>query len=157
MEQFQPEQVRRIWQRVQNREHNQPENQTAERTVCRGTQELYAGEIADSTLLFRLSKYFSGQNAARLRKIAREDQSHAALIRGICTMTEGRVAAARQGIEKGRPVVLLQRCYGRKMQRISEYESRASDPQYGHAFQKMAEQEHAHCRILLSIIGSIRK
>ena len=152
MESWKPEQVQQIWQRVQGHK----DRDSFREDVCSGITELYAGEIQDSTLLFQLSRYFSGHNAALLRAMAREDQSHAAQIRGICAISNKKPVVS-QSRETGRPVILLQRCCGRKTKRIYEYENRASDPHYGYIFRKMAEQEQSHCRKLLSIIGRIQK
>lgn len=157
MEHWKPEQVRRIWQRVQNHDGKPPIMQpfSADNTgnVCKGIWEIYSGEMRDSALLLRIAQAYFGQNRMLLRRIAAEDRSHGAYLKKICTMKEQKAAASViHPIEKGQPAVLLQRCYGRKMQRLSQYESRISDPKLGHIFQKLAQQEQTHCRILRSIL-----
>lgn len=157
MEHWEPEQVRRIWQRVQNPGKPLPEENIHaihnRGSVCKGIWELYAGELQDSALLFRISGAFSGQKGAQLRKIAAEDRAHGMQLQRICTIPERKAAyAVRQLPERGQPGILLQRCYGRKIQRAMEYESRSTDPRFGSVFRKMAAQEQVHCHIIQSII-----
>ena len=51
--------------------------------------------------------------------------------------------------------VMLRRCYGREMRCLAQYESRASDPEYGQVFARMAQQEREHCRQILELLGSL--
>jgi hypothetical protein len=55
------------------------------------------------------------------------------------------------------PELTLRRCYGREMRCLSQYEARQSDPQYGHIFRTLAQQEKAHCHRILEILGAITK
>jgi len=50
---------------------------------------------------------------------------------------------------------VLRRCYGLEMRSLKEYEARAGDPEYGHVFARIAQQEQEHCMALLSLIGSL--
>ena len=38
-----------------------------------------------------------------------------------------------------------------------EYEAKASDPEYGHVYARLADQEREHCMALLGVIGSLGK
>ena len=43
------------------------------------------------------------------------------------------------------------------MRSLKEYEALMDDPEYGHVFARLAEQEREHCRTLLEMIGGLRK
>jgi hypothetical protein len=51
----------------------------------------------------------------------------------------------------------LRRCYGLEMRSLKEYEAKCDDPEYGHIFARLAEQEREHCMALLGVIGSLGK
>ena len=40
---------------------------------------------------------------------------------------------------------------------LAQYESRQSDPQYGHVFRDLARQEQEHCHRILEILGALAK
>jgi rubrerythrin len=42
------------------------------------------------------------------------------------------------------------------MQSLAAYEARMDDPEYGRVFERLAQQERAHCQWLLTLIGSLR-
>ena len=48
-------------------------------------------------------------------------------------------------------------CTGHRgeMRSLKEYEARADDPEYGHVFARIAQQEREHCMALLGLIGSL--
>lgn len=157
MERFHPEQVRKIWQRVQSG----PAYETAD-TPRRQTEaaanlgELIQREMIKKGMFLQLSRRFQGKNAEMLRKMAQQTRSYEAILRGICTMTEG--VLPRLPVPKPVNVptrVLLQRCYGQTLQSLSEYGQWESDPRFGSTFHKMALQQQEHCRILLALLGSI--
>ncbi len=157
MERFHPEQVRKIWQRVQSGPAYEPST-VPQRQTQGNTKfgELIHREIIKKGMFLQLSHRFSGKNAAILRQMAQQARSHEAILRGICTMTEG--APPSLPIPKPTHIptrVLLQRCYRQTLQSLSECEQRESDPQFGSIFHKMALQQQEHCRILLALLGSI--
>lgn len=157
MKQFDQEQVRRIWQRVQSGAAYEPAAAPVSKADSgMNLRELIACELAEKENFLYLSKGFHGNNAAVLRQMAKQTQAHAAILRGICTMTENEPPMVR--IPKSFSLsmgVLLRRCYGQTLQMLSEYEKRTSDPQFGSVFQKLAEHKQNHCRILLALLGSL--
>ena len=58
-------------------------------------------------------------------------------------------------VGKENPEVTLRRCYGLEMRSLKEYEAKASDPEYGHVYTRLADQEREHCMALLGVIGAI--
>jgi len=58
-------------------------------------------------------------------------------------------------VDKAPIGLLLRRCYGREMRCLAQYEARASDPEYGQVFARMAQQEREHCRLILELLGSL--
>ena len=151
MEQFDREKAKRVWQRVQG-------TSTPEPVPGHDLQELIVRESQDAAVYLHLSRRIPGRDGAALRQLYEQEQSHAAILRGICALTTGyRPGVSAPQPENGPVEVLLRRCYGREMQALSEYERRCEDPQYGAVFRKMAEQEQAHCRILLEILGRLEK
>lgn len=144
MEQWKPEQVQKIWQRVQD--------QNRQTVIDMPTiSELFWEEWQDSRLLSGLSGYFRGKNGELLRRMAREDQNHAAVLKKNHLDADVRIhnVFSQKNNLKIHPKLQLQRCYERKLKRLAVYQKRQADP----LFQKLARQEQNHCRILLNILG----
>lgn len=154
MAQFHPEQVRRIWQRVQSGPAYEAREAMPVKTDS-GIYSLVSREIHGKAMLLQLSGRFSGRNREALRKMAKQEHSHAAILRGMCVLTEEKVPAIPMPKQPSlSTAALLQRCYSQTLQNLREYENRTEDRQFGDVFQKMAEQEKEHCRILLALMGS---
>ena len=146
MEEFDREKARRVWQRVQ-----------AGGTVAEpelGVQALAGREAAESNAYIRLSRQLKGKDSQLLRQIAMEDRRHSEVLKGICRMTDGLPPVKTPPFpESGNISQRLQLMYGRKLQLAAEYEKRAGHPRFGNIFEHLAQQEYAHCRMLLSLIG----
>ena len=152
MEQFDREKARRVWQRVQGTAAPPPPEPGED------LRELVARETESAAVYLQLSRQFQGKDSAALRQMSEQEQSHAAILKGICALNTG----TRPGIsvphpENGPAEVVLRRCYGREMQSLAEYERRSGDPQYGAVFRKIAEQEQAHCRTVLELLGRLEQ
>ena len=138
----------RVWQRVQG--------DTAENPT-RGLQGLIAEEWADAAIYLSLSRRVQGNAANILRKIGQEEQSHMACLKGIYALqsTGKPDIPPPPPLDKAPVSVILRRCYGREMRCLAQYESRATDPQYGQIYARMAQQEREHCRLILELLGSL--
>ena len=139
----------RVWQRVRS--------DTIEPCREEGLTELIAREWEAATAYLQLSRRFQGKQSGLLRKLFEQEQAHAACLKGIYTLITGK----RPNVAGVKPVTddpqkALRRCYGRQMQCLARYEQRMDDPEYGHIFTRLAQQEKVHCHILLEIIGSIK-
>lgn len=137
MNNWEPERVRKIWQRVQH------QKTTQEVPLA----ELFGGEMTDSNSLFRIAGNFP--NGDRLRKIAREDQKHAMMIKNTFHFMDRPKSQPQQ---RQHPKLMLQQCYERKLQRLAVYQGLQSHPQWGELFRNLARQEQRHCHILLEYL-----
>lgn len=149
METYDKQKAARVWQRVQN---TIPEDPT------RGLAGMIAEEWADAAAYLALARRVQGRESAILRKMGQEEQSHMACLKGMYTLSgAGRPEIpAPQPLDRAPIGLLLRRCYGREMRALAQYEARASDPEYGQIFARMAHQEREHCRQLLELLGSLK-
>ena len=148
MEVFDPRKAAGVWQRVQGgAEQTRPEE---------GLLELIARETEDGEIYLQLSRKLQGKAGALLRKMHEQEMAHAACLRGIYTLTTGKRAGAfTPKLTPDTPEQILRRCYGREMRCLARYEQRAADPEYGPVFQRLAEQERAHCHMILELLGGL--
>ena len=148
MENYDKAKAARVWQRVQG---------AAVANPTQGLPGMIAEEWADAALYMALSKRVQGPAAATLRKMAQEEQTHMACLKGMYTLQ----GAGRPDIPAPPPAdkapigLLLRRCYGREMRCMAQYEARVGDPDYGQVFARMAQQEREHCRQILELLGSL--
>lgn len=153
MEVYDQEKAAQVWQRVRGSNSSPtPEPNT------KGLLGLIAEELTDATTYLHLSRMFQGRQSAMLRKLFEEEQAHAACLKGIYTLTTGTRPATRTvPPSQENPEITLRRCYGREMRCLAEYESRSADSQYGQVFSRLAAQEREHLRMVLELIGNLKK
>lgn len=150
MEKYDPEAAARVWQRVQGKT---PQNEELMRLPA-----LIAGEWWDAATYLRLSRKFTGKEAGTLRKMFEEEQSHAACLKGIYTLLTGERLVTHTPITGEEPLsATLRRCYGREMQSLAQYERWSEHREYGPVFQRLAQQERAHCAAILEILGNLKE
>lgn len=138
----------RVWQRVQ--ENTAPKEE--------GLLGMIAHEWTDAATYLQLSRRLQGKQSAALRKMYEEEQSHTACLKGLYTLITGtRPTVKAAPITTDDIEALLRRCYGREMQCLALYEQRSSDPEYGQVFARLAAQERDHCRVILEVLGSLKK
>lgn len=148
MEKFDTELEQRVWKRVRGEEQ----------TPSTGLKALAAAEQSEAAVYLMLSRQLQGREKALLRKMFAEEQTHAAILRGMHDMTAGqRIAARTAPPAPETPEIALRKSYGRKLRALAEYESRLRDPQYGPVFGVLAQQEREHCAMILEIMGSLRR
>ncbi len=144
-----PAKAARVWQRVRA--------DAPEQADQAALSELIAQERESAATYLLLSRRLQGKHSAILRKLFEQEQAHAACLKGIYTLTTGKrpnVSVVQPA--PGEPIKVLRRCYGRQMQCLARYEQRAGDPEYGHVFARMAQQEKEHCHVLLELLGSMQ-
>lgn len=150
METIDPKKAARVWQRVQA--------ESAAPHPEQGLLELIAQEWTDATTYLHLSRRFQGKDSAALRKMFEEEQSHTACLKGIYTLITGKRPTVQVlPPPQGDPENILRRCYGREMQCLARYEQKASDPEYGQVYARLAEQEREHCRLVLELLGNLKR
>ena len=138
----------RVWQRVQGAAATEPTH---------GLQGMIAEEWTDAAIYLALSRRVQGNASNILRKIGQEEQSHMACLKGIYALQgTGKLdIPPPPPLDKAPVSVLLRRCYGREMRCLAQYENRASDPEYGQVYARIAQQEREHCRLILELLGSM--
>ncbi|MBQ8768418.1 MAG: hypothetical protein IJZ15_02045 [Oscillospiraceae bacterium] len=149
MERFDAEMEEAVWQRVHGEQPPRLEQ---------SLQALAAAELSEAAAHLMLSRQFQGKEKAILRKIYEEDQTHAACLKGIHYFTFDTPLAVRHVPPAPEsPVIALRKAYGRKLRALRQYESRADDPEYGAVYQALAHQEREHCRLILELVGNLKK
>jgi rubrerythrin len=150
MENYEKAKAARVWQRVQGAAAEDP---------ARGLPGLIAEEWADAAVYLALSRRVQGQPSAVLKKMSQDEQAHMACLKGIYKLQNAGQPdiPAPPPFDKAPVSTLLRRCYGREMRCLAQYESRASDPEYGQVFARMAQQEREHCRQILELLGSLKE
>ena len=148
MQSIDKEKAARVWQRVQNTPSQKEE----------GLQGMIAHEWSDAITYLQPSRRFQGKQCAALRKMYEEEQSHTDCLKGLYTLITGTQPAVKALPLTGNSIeAVLRQCYGREMQCLALYEQRAGDPEYGQIFSRLAAQEKDHCRIILEILGSLKR
>lgn len=136
----------RVWQRVSGGRDNEDME----------LLDLIGQEWTDAVTYLALSRKVSGRSSMILRRLYEEEQTHTACLKGIYALVTGQKPVLPPPPQIREPIsAALRRCYGREMQCLARYESRSSHPEYGAVFAKLAQQEQAHCKMILELIGMI--
>lgn len=150
METIDPAKAARVWQRVQG--------DAPKKAPEQGLLELIAQEWTDAEIYLHLSRRFQGKDSVVLRRMYEEEQSHTACLKGIYTLITGTHPSVRAvPLSQGDPETILRLCYGREMRCLAQYEARSSDPEYGQVFARLANQERDHCRLVLELLGRLKR
>lgn len=147
METIDPSQAARVWQRVRGESPEDEEGDLA---------QLIIQEWEDAAIYLQLSRRWGGKEAPVLYQLFRQEQNHCACLKGIYTMLTGTPPKLRAVRPMAEPLeVSLRKCYAREMRALSAYETRSADPNYGHVFSRMRDQEQEHCRVILTLLGGL--
>lgn len=140
----------RVWQRVQeSKPASKPDR-------LENLQELIMNEWTAAATYQQLARQLPQKEAAVLQRLSREEHGHGACLRGMYALVTGEKCAVHNHQADKEPVERsLRRCYGLEMRSLKEYEAKCDDPEYGHIFVRLAEQEREHCMALLGVIGAI--
>jgi len=150
MKNYDPKTAARVWDRVQNAAVPVGDAQTV--------LNLIAEEMLDAVSYQRLARRLPPPQAVIARQLSQQEQAHVSCLKGVYTLITGSKAIVpAPNVSDDPPEIVLRRCYGREMRCLSQYESRMSDPQYGHIFRALARQEQEHCHKILEILGSLAK
>lgn len=140
----------RVWRRVRGEE-------TADQPDL-GLPGLIAGEMTAGAAYQALAGRFTGREAETLRRMAQEEQSHEAALRGMHFLVAGEHPTVKIGPQAREPLeTALRRCYAGEMKSVAAYESRSHDREYGHVFASLAAQEREHCRRVLELLGGLNQ
>ena len=150
MEHYDTAKATRVWQRVQSAQQNLPDTQSL--------SALIAEELEDAATYAQLAKRIGGKEAQTLRLLAQTEHSHASCLKGIYALMTGEpINPTIPPLHQEPTERTLRRCYGREMRCLAQYESRASDPEYGPVFTRLAAQERDHCMTVLELLGRMKK
>lgn len=150
MQAIDPAKAARVWQRVR------PD--TPVETWEQALPEMIAQEWTDAAIYLQLSRRFHGKESAVLRRMFEEEQAHTACLKGIYTLITGTRPKVRAAApEQEDTEQLLRRCYGREMRCLAQYEQKVCDPEYGQVFARLAQQEREHCRLVLELLGNLKR
>ena len=146
MDTYHNEMIARVFSRVRA---DQPQNEKI-------LLWLIGQELENASAYLQLSKRMRGAQAELVRQLYRQSLSDADSLKGIYALLTGSYPRiAMSAPPGGTTTALLRRCYGRKMQCCSRYESNASDGEYGKIYARLAKQAGAHCHTLLQLLGSL--
>lgn len=154
MKAYDPQQAARVWQRVQGQKQEEKE-----KAPCSdGLPALIMAEWMAAATYGQLARQMPPKEAAVLRRMAQEEQSHALVLQGMYHLAAGERSAVKpQAVQREASDVMLRRSYAGELRSIAEYEARSADPEYGHVFTGMAQQEREHSRQVLEMIGGMGK
>ncbi len=145
MEHYDPEMARRVWQRVQG---NTP-------PVCDGPslQSLMEDAWEDAKVYRLLSRRHRGRRAALFTQLHKQTVEQLRLLKGICALSNQCSPVLNNALVRQEPEnILLRRCYGRALQRLSWYSAKEGDPQFGHTLPPLIRQTQQHTRWLLQLM-----
>ena len=148
MNKIDPQTAQQVWQRVQSpAEPAQDARELAE--LIRQLQE-------DASCCLQLARQLPEGYRARLKQLARREQSHASCLNGMYHLLTGKKLSLPPSRWEAEPAeIALRRYYGRKLQCLHHYEKRISDPQFGPSFSRLAQQTREQCQELLMLLGSL--
>lgn len=146
---YDPKKAAEVWQRVKSQASSTP--------APVDFKAMIAGEWTDAVTYLHLSRHFRGKESAALRRMAQQEQAHAASLKGISVLRTGHRPSLHTPPAPQQSVrTLLHRCYGRELQCLSQYQAHTADPEYGPIFARLAAQEQEHCHILLQLLGNLK-
>lgn len=150
MNTYDPGKAERVWERVQGCRHPEPKKPEM------NLQAMIMNEWVAAATYLALARQVPAREMCVLQRLAREDQSHGATLKGIYTMTTDQEPVIKAPpITAGSVNLTLRKCYSGLLKTLQEYERWSADPEYGPVFQRLADQEREHCRLVLELIGRL--
>ena len=136
----------RVWQRV--RGEGEP----------KGLQQLAATEQNLAAVYLMLSRSAQGPEKAMLRQLFERERSHGRCLNGMSVLRDDRPLSIRTvPPANDRMEIALRKCYAQTLKTLRSYSEREEDPEYGAVFRHLAQQEREHCRIILEILGKLKR
>ena len=150
MNTYDPKKAQRVWERVQGTQEPEP------KPVQMNLQAMIMNEWVTSATYLALARQVPPREMCILQRMAREDQGHGACLKGIYTMiTDQEPVIKAPPITAGSVNLTLRKCYASLLKTLQEYERWSRDAEYGPVFQRLADQEREHCRLVLELIGRL--
>ena len=150
MNTYDSKKAQRVWERVQGTQEPEP------KPVQMNLQAMIMNEWVTSATYLALARQVPPREMCILQRMAREDQGHGACLKGIYTMiTDQEPVIKAPPITAGSVNLTLRKCYASLLKTLQEYERWSRDAEYGPVFQRLADQEREHCRLVLELIGRL--
>ena len=150
MNTYDPKKAQRVWERVQGTQEPEP------KPVQMNLQAMIINEWVTAATYLTLARQVPPREMCILQRLAREDQGHGACLKGIYTMiTDQEPVIKAPPITAGSVNLTLRKCYAALIKTLQEYERWSQDAEYGPVFQRLADQEREHCRLVLELIGRL--
>ena len=150
MNTYDPKKAQRVWERVQGSREAEPTPPDM------NLQAMIMNEWVAAATYLALARRVPPREMCILQRLAREDQGHGACLKGIYTMiTDQEPVIKAPPITAGSVNLTLRKCYATLIKTLQEYQRWATDPEYGPVFQRLADQEREHCRLVLELIGRL--
>ena len=150
MNTYDPKKAQCVWERVQGTQEPEP------KPVQMNLQAMIMNEWVTSATYLALARQVPPREMCILQRMAREDQGHGACLKGIYTMiTDQEPVIKAPPITAGSVNLTLRKCYASLLKTLQEYERWSRDAEYGPVFQRLADQEREHCRLVLELIGRL--
>lgn len=147
MEKYDPQLAGRVWQRVQQRDPQQPDTAPLLALINQAWENAAA--------CMTLAKVSQGREAAVFRKIFEQEQATARTLRGIYILQTGTVPS-QPTVKSANEITAarLRRCCASAMTAARAFEQRSADPEFGPVYQLLAQRQRENWLLLLEIIGS---
>ena len=150
MNTYDPKKARQVWERVQGCQESTPAKPDM------NLQAMIMNEWVTAATYLALARQVPPREMCILQRLAREDQGHGACLKGIYTMiTDQEPVIKAPPITAGSVNLTLRKCYASLLKTLQEYEQWSRDAEYGPVFQRLADQEREHCRLVLELIGRL--
>ena len=136
----------RVWQRVRPSEE------------VLALQPLVAAEQSLAATYRMLMGMLQGQERLMLRRLFETERRHGQMLSGMYLLTEGKPLSVRTvPLKADRPETALRKCYGQTLRAMRAYDGQKNDPEHGHVFRFLTQQEEEQARMLLEILGSLQR
>lgn len=142
----------RVWKRVRG----EADESSQSRSPAANLTGLIHAELTAAAEYWALARRMGAKEAAILQKMSREERSHAQCLQGMYILITGQQPDTQPVQPNREPLeTALRKCYHAELQSIAAYQSRSTDPEYGHIFASMALQEANHSRMILELLGGL--
>ena len=148
---FDRERAQRVWQRVQTAQPEMPVVQPAQQLLGWILEEWQTGQR-----YIALQGQLPSGHSRMLKEMVKEKQAQVACLKGIYRIMTGsqpKVATVAPKIEPA--ANLLRKCYGSLMRSLAWYDGVSHDPEYGSAYNRLAQQNRTHCQSILTLLGKL--
>ena len=151
MDQVDRQMEKRVWDRVRQREPgaNMPQlQQDSLKPWILAAQE-------NASAYRNLALQLIGKPWEGLRRLEQESSRSVWCLQGISALRGEGSKLTPLPVPRENPRRTLEKCYHRSRRLWEEMELRASDPEYGPVFRKLARQTEDHCAAVAELIGKL--